>query len=194
MPVRSEDLIGAEMEPVSLVFAASREDLRATFERAGWTLADLPTPVRVVREAIAIATDGLDPSGPATPAYFADRPQTLTFEKPDAATPGIRHRHHTRVWQTTYCLQAGCMPLWVATASFDAGIEVSHRLHLPTHRIDPEIDLERDLIASDLGAAGARRLGTLKILEPLSGTNAAGDAFRTDGRAVVLQLSLPGDL
>lgn len=189
MPVRSEDLVGGEMEPISLVFASSRDDLRSTFERAGWTLADLPTPVRVAREAIAIASNGLDPSGPATPAYFADRPQTLTFEKPDAAAPGIRHRHHTRVWQTSYCLQADCLPLWVATASFDAGIEVSHRLHLPTHRIDPEIDLERDLIASDLMAAGARRLGTLKILEPLTGTNAAGDAFRTDGRAVVLRLS-----
>jgi hypothetical protein len=194
MSIRSEDLVGGEMEPVSLVFAGSRDDLQSAFERAGWTLADLPTPVRVVREAIAIATNGLDLSGPATPAYFADRPQTLTFEKPDAVTPGIRHRHHTRIWQTAYCVQAACLPLWVATASFDAGIEVSHRLHLPTHRIDPEIDLERDLIASDLATVGASTVGTLKVLEPSMGTNAAGDTFRTDGRAVVLRLSPRGNL
>ena len=194
MSIRSEDLVGGEMEPVSLVFAGSRDDLQSAFERAGWTLADLPTPVRVVREAIAIATNGLDLSGPATPAYFADRPQTLTFEKPDAVTPGIRHRHHTRIWQTAYCVQAACLPLWVATASFDAGIEVSHRLHLPTHRIDPEIDLERDLIASDLATVGASMVGTLKVLEPSMGTNAAGDTFRTDGRAVVLRLSPRGNL
>src|ERR1019366_884807 len=72
MSIRSEDLVGGEMEPVSLVFAGSRDDLQSAFERAGWTLADLPTPVRVVREAIAIATNGLDLSGPATDPYLRE--------------------------------------------------------------------------------------------------------------------------
>jgi membrane-associated phospholipid phosphatase len=191
LPARSEDLVGGEMEPISLAFVGTGDDLREIFHAAGWTLADLPTPVRVVREALSIARNGIDLSGPATPAYFADRPQTLTFEKPDSEVPGIRHRHHTRVWQTAYYLEPSGEPLWVATASFDAGIEVSHLLHLPTHRIDPAIDVERDLIVSELTMAGAIRLGTIKVLEPLTGTNAAGDAFRTDGRAAVLRVSLP---
>jgi hypothetical protein len=37
-------------------------------------------------------------------------------------------------------------------------------------------------------------VGTLKVLEPSMGTNAAGDTFRTDGRAVVLRLSPRGNL
>jgi hypothetical protein len=74
----------------------------------------------------------------------------------------------------------------VATASFDIGVELSAKLHLPTHRIDPNIDAERALIVTDLTGAGATDLGTMAVVPPLRGTNAAGDAFTTDGRAAVL--------
>ena len=79
-----------------------------------------------------------------------------------------------------------CRPVWVATASFDVGIELSSPLHLPTHRIDPHIDAERALIVSDLLRAGATELGMIVVVPPLRGTNAAGDPFTTDGRAVIL--------
>jgi len=186
IPRRAEDLVGNPMEPVALVFVGSQNQVIAAFNRAGWTLADLPTPLRVTKEGLAALRNQPDPSGPATPAYLADRPQTLTFEKPDPSTRGVRRRHHTRVWQTQYCAIPGCQPVWVATASFDNGIELSASLHLPTHRIDPNIDAERALIVSDLTSAGAVELGTIRVVPPLQGTNAAGDAFMTDGRAAVL--------
>ena len=186
VPRRSEGLVGETMEPVSIVVAGSKEQVIAAFQRAGWTLAELPTPVRILREGLAALANRPDASGPATPAYLADQPQTLTFEKPDPNAPGIRRRHHTRVWQTRYCANPGCQPVWVATASFDIGLELSKTLHLPTHRIDPNIDAERELIVTDLTAAGARKVGTMAVVPPLRGTNAAGDAFTTDGRAAIL--------
>ncbi|NMM36927.1 MAG: hypothetical protein HHJ09_05335 [Glaciimonas sp.] len=147
---------------------------------------DLPTPLRVVQEGIAALRNQPDPAGPATPAFFADRPQNLTFEKADTGSPSIRRRHHTRLWQTAYCLVPNCRPVWVATASFDVGIELSQRLHLPTHRIDPAIDNERALIVTDLLRVGATQEGSVMVSRPLYGMNAAGDPFSTDGRAVVL--------
>ncbi|NMM35899.1 MAG: phosphatase PAP2 family protein [Glaciimonas sp.] len=42
LPRWSEDLIGGRMEPISLVFAGSEEDLVGAFTRAGWMRADLP--------------------------------------------------------------------------------------------------------------------------------------------------------
>ena len=48
------------------------------------------------------------------------------------------------------------------------------------------MDAERELIVTDLTAAGARKLGTMAVVPPLRGTNAAGDAFTTDGRAAIL--------
>ena len=188
LPRRSEDLLGNPMEPLSLVLIGSRDDLTAAFRSAGWSLADSPTPLRVVREAIAAVRDVADPSGPATPAYMADRPPALTFEKPGRPGGSIRSRHHARVWPTPLCLSPSCRPAWVATASFDAGIEMSPRLHLPTHRIDPDIDAERRLIVADLEQAGASEAAEVVATPPLAGTNAAGDGFQTDGRAALLVL------
>jgi membrane-associated phospholipid phosphatase len=188
LPRRSEDLLGNPMEPVSLVFIGSEEELTAAFRAAGWTLADAPTPVRVVQEVLAILRNASDPSAPATPAYLADRPQALTFEKPQGVGGSIRTRHHTRVWPTTLCVAPACRALWVATASFDAGIGLSPNHSLPTHYIDPKIDVERRLIAVDLLHAGASDAGEVAVTTPLSGTNAAGDSFQTDGRAALVVL------
>lgn len=188
LPLGSEDLIGGQMEPISLVFVGSEEDLVGVFTRAGWVRADLPTPLRVVQEGLAALRNQPDPAGPATPAYFANRPQNLTFEKPETGAASIRKRHHTRLWQTSYCVAPKCRPLWVATASFDMGIELSRRLHLPTHRIDPAIDNERALIVTDLIGVGATQEGNVTVSQTLHGMNAAGDPFSTDGHAVVLVL------
>ena len=182
----SEDLIGGRMEPISLVFVGSEDDILRAFIRAGWSLADPPTPIRVLKEGIAAMRNLPDPTGPATPAFFMDRPQSFTFEKPDTGLPSIRRRHHTRLWQTPHCLVPGCRHVWVATASFDVGIEISQRLYLPTHRIDPDLDSERTLIAAELVKVGVKREGSVTVLPPLHGANAAGDPFWTDGHAVIL--------
>jgi membrane-associated phospholipid phosphatase len=188
LPRQSEDLIGGQMEPVSLVIVGSEKELMSAFARAGWTRADLPTPVRLVQEGLAALRNQPDPSGPATPVFLADQPQVLTLEKPGTGTPSIRQRHHTRLWQTRYCLAPECRTIWIATASYDIGLETSPQLHLPTHRIDPAIDEERELIATDLIAAGAKQEGKVAVSPPLYGSNAAGDPFHTDGRATVIVL------
>lgn len=188
LPRWSEGLIGGRMEPISLVIVGAEKDLVAAFTPAGWMRADLPTPLRVLQEGIAALRNQPDPTGPATPAYFAERPQNLTFEKPDIGFPRIRRRHYVRLWQTAYCLMPNCSPVWVATASHDVGIGISTRLHLPTHSIDPAIDNERALIASDLIRAGATQEGSVIVSPPLHGTNAGGELVTTDGRAVVLVL------
>ena len=188
LPRWSEDLVGGQMEPVSLVIVGSEEALLGAFTRAGWTKADLPTPVRVVQEGLAAVRNLPDFSGPATPAFLSDRPQTLTFEKPAADTASIRRRHHTRLWQTGHCLAPRCRPVWVGTASYDVGVRLSEGLHLPTHRIDAAIDNERALIVTDLMRVGAQPAAHVPVTPPLHGRNAAGDPFWTDGRAVVLVL------
>jgi membrane-associated phospholipid phosphatase len=186
LPRWSEDLIGGRMEPISLVFVGSEDDILRAFTRAGWSRADLPTPVRVLQEGIAALRNRPDPTGPATPAFFMDRPQNFTFEKPDVGSPSIRRRHHTRMWQTLHCLVPNCRRVWVATASFDVGIELSEGLYILTHRIDPALDNERTFIAAELIEVGATHEGIVTVTPPMHGKNAAGDPFWTDGRAVVL--------
>lgn len=182
----SEDLTGGRMEPISIVLVGSVDDLVSAFARAGWTRAEQPTPVRLLKEGIAALRNEPDPSGPATPAFFMNQPQSFTFEKPDVGFPSIRRRHHARVWRTQDCLNPSCRPIWVATASFDVGMELSHPLHLPTHRIDPVLDNERAFVATELAKIGVTRSGNLAVSAPQRNKNAAGDPFWTDGNAVLL--------
>ena len=118
-----------------------------------------------------------DPTGPAIPAFFMDRPQSFTFEKPDTASPGIHRRHHTRLRPTPAYLAPDCLRLWVATASFEIGTEISQSLHLPTHRVDSIIDNKTTLIARDLVKVGGMLDGTIRMTMPRDGKNAAGDPF-----------------
>jgi undecaprenyl-diphosphatase len=188
LPQFSENLVGGKMEPISLIFIGLEGGLERIFAEAGWSRADLPTPPRVFQEILAVLGNRPDPSAPATPAFFADWPQTITFERSDASHPDISYRHHTRVWQTPYCVAPDCRPLWVATASFDVGIEISPRVHLPTHRIDPAIDHERALIVDELTNAGARHVADVSVTPAVRGSNAAGDPFWTDGRAAIVEM------
>jgi hypothetical protein len=184
----SQDLVGGAMEPVGFVFLGTGRQLADDFARAGWSLADPPSVRGLARELAAVVADRPDPHGPATPAYYQEEPQDLTFEKPGDPSASIRHRHHIRIWATGLCADPGCVPVWAATASYDAGVKLVAKPYLVTHRIDARIDAERDLIAGDLARAGARELAIVTVTGPTRGTNAGGDRFVTDGRARVLAL------
>ena len=106
------------------------------------------------------------PTGLAIAAFFMDRPQSFTFEKPDTSSPSICRRHHTSLWPTPAFLAPDCRRLWAATASFDIRTEISQSLHLPIHRIDSIFDSRRTLIASDLVKVGAMLDGTIRVTTP----------------------------
>jgi membrane-associated phospholipid phosphatase len=183
----SEDLAGGAMEPIAFLFLGTDKKIVPSFERAGWSLAETPSVRGLGRELLAVVADRPDPTGPATPAYYAGRPQDLTFERPGDATRSIRRRHHIRLWRTPLCLDPDCEEVWVATSSYDAGVELVPKPYLITHRIDPEIDRERTTIENDLLAAGAKEVGRIVVTGPRQGKNAGGDRFRTDGQACVIE-------
>lgn len=184
----SEDLIGGPMEPVSFLFVGSADEVRNAFERAGWALADTPSARGLGTELWAVIRNAPDPHGPATPAYFAEQPQDLTFERPGLPNGSIRQRHHIRIWRTPLCIDPSCTPLWAATCSYDMGIKFVAKPYLLTHRIDSHIDVEREFVARTLRDAGASELAIVTVTGPRRGRNAGGDAFETDGRAHVMTM------
>ena len=185
LKLTSEDLAGGPMEPAAFIFAGDDARLERGFERAGWSLADTPSAAGLLHELVCVIRDAPDPHGPVTPSYYDTQPQDLAFERPATASQSIRHRHHIRIWRAPRYL-APATPLWVATCSYDEGVKFVWKPYLVTHRIDPRIDVERDLIASELRAAGAQDLGLVNVTGPRRGSNAGGDAFVTDGQAHVI--------
>lgn len=79
---------------------------------------------------------------------------------------------------------------WVCAASLDIGIRFSLFTGQITHRIDENIDEERNLIANELidhGLVEERKLYT-HFTNPYRSRNGGGDKISTDGSLVYLKL------
>jgi len=186
-PLHSETLTGRQMEPVGLIFVGTKEQIQAAFASAGWTQADPVNLHTLVHVYSAALRNRPYPSAPVTPAFLGGRPQDLAFEKAVVAG-SVRQRHHIRIWWSGFTLADGA-PIWLATASLDDRVEIKRTTLLPNHHIAPDIDTERDFIAREVAGTGlVKRQSELQAVPPELGTNAAGDAFFTYGKAVVVVL------
>jgi undecaprenyl-diphosphatase len=185
LPRYSEKLDGSPQEPVSLVFVGSQQELEQAFERAGWQKADPQSLTALFRVSVSALANRPYPNAPVTPSFIGGAANALAFEKPQGAATA-RRRHHVRWWSAGVTLDGE--PVWVGTASFDSKLEIGGAIPVPTHHIDPDVDKERAYIVDALVAGGAAsRVGGYQVVRPETGTNAAGDKFFTDGRAVLLE-------
>lgn len=182
LPLYSETLTGSRMEPINFIYVGSEDQLVSIFRIHGWFRADKSTVSNTLK-ALAVGFQGKQYlTAPVTPSYLNYKPENIAFEQSTAAH-SLKQRHHTRIWRTNFILPGG-RPIWVATASFDEGVEFAGPAKLPTHHIDPNIDRERSYIIKSLGLQG----DLLTVVQPQLGKNASGDSFFTDGKAELVFL------
>jgi hypothetical protein len=175
---------GRTQAPVSMVFLGSAAELLESFLAAGWHIADRVTPRTALRAFGCGVLDRPYPSAPVLPVFLDGRLHSLAFQRHQAGDSS-RRRHHARWWLTDFTCEG--KQVWVATASFDAGVGMGRLFPLPIHHIDPDIDAERDYIVRSLTETGLLQVTQeVRVTEPMTGKNAAGDRFFTDGTAVVL--------
>ncbi len=180
-PKFSEAITGDKMEPMSFVVVGSRDALVSAFKKEGWLIADAPTTANFVKLGLAALAGKAYDTAPASPSFLNAKPQLITFEKNVGNT--FKVRHHTRFWLTNFYY--GTEPVWVASASFDEGLQ----RYLIYHKISPDIDTERNYINADLLHSGFVATGTaVQLVPPQMGENFAGDPFFTDGKAYVIFL------
>ena len=182
LPLYSETLTGSRMEPINFIYVGNEAQIVGIFTKHGWYRADKSTVSNTLK-AIAVGFQGKQYlTAPVTPSYLNYQPESLAFQHP-TATHSLKQRHHTRIWRTNYALSDG-RQIWVATASFDQGIEFVGAARLPTHHIDPNIDGERGFIINSLNIA----TNFVAVVLPQLGKNASGDSFFTDGKAELVYL------
>ena len=183
LPLYSETLTGSRMEPINFIYIGNEAQIIAIFAKHGWYRADKSTVSNTLK-AIAVGFQGKQYlTAPVTPSYLDSQPENLAFQHP-TASHSLKQRHHTRIWRTNYVLADG-RQIWVATASFDQGIEFVGAAKLPTHHIDPNIDGERGFIINSLNIA----TDFVPVVAPQLGKNASGDGFFTDGKAELVYLN-----
>lgn len=177
---------GIPGDPLNIALVGSEEDVIRSMHAAGWNPADPLT----FRSSVRIAADTVfrrpDDDAPVSNLYLFGRKEDLAFEKPVGDSP--RKRHHVRFWRTEKTDEG--RPVWIGSAAFDIGVELSRRTGQVTHHISPDVDAERNLLVADLERAGhaseVRWIdGFHKVLQ---GRNGGGDPWHTDGRLAVVTL------
>ncbi|MCL4417351.1 MAG: LssY C-terminal domain-containing protein, partial [Actinobacteria bacterium] len=179
----SETLSGKNQEPMSfLIIAQSDIQLEDFFKKSGWFAADYFNRYSVARMIVAGLLDQSYPTNVITPSFWNNRVHDFGFQKPSKRN-SIKERHHVRFWKTNIYTRDG-KRLYVGTASYDTDIK-----WYITHKIDPNIDKEREYLFKDLLKSGLiKSYQKIQFVKPTKGKNFTGDAFFTDGKAYLINL------
>ncbi len=169
----------------NMILIGTEDNIQAAFTKAGWTAAATLNEKSKLETARAIIEDRGYKEGPVSVLYIDGRPPDIVLEK---ANDTFDKRHHLRIWRRPGTFNG--LPIWIMTATHDTAIQFSEADHTFIHKIDPNIDLERAKVASDLLFTGTVR--SIALVErtalPPNPTNATGDQLLTDGRIAVLQI------
>jgi len=185
LPPRALNGEGREGDMLNLAFMAKEDDLRDAFARAGWLKVE-KSPVQIIwhlmwqrKHYTKLPMDKL---------YVFGRPQDYSYSLPDPNAI-VARRHHLRIWKTDR--QADGVPLWVGAATHDVAIEfVKHKFRL-FHKIDPNVDEEREFIAQNLAEAKQlTREQYVHCTEPVfKAQTATGQQYYSDSKMLFLELN-----
>lgn len=186
LPKTARDFRGRSTEPINLILVAQASQIEHAFHRANWHQA---VPINASNWARAFWTGLRDrsyPTGPMTPYYINTAPQDLSFQQ-ETKTTSFRQRHHVRFWRTEFHLADGA-PIWLGMASFDSSLKLINGLRFPYHHIDPDLDAERNYIATALTKQNGHEIGRYELIGALESINDHGDPYFTDGKLVAVDL------
>lgn len=178
-------------DPVNLALDGTEDDIHAAMLGANWVRADPITP----RSALGIVRSTLlrrpYPAAPVSNLYLFEHPQAFAYQQ--EVDGNAAQRHHVRFWPTPpgWLLPGGLRVAWLAAGTYDRSVGLSSFTLQITHKIDADIDVERDYIIDTVRYAdpdcGVRVLPDFTTA--YHARNGGGDAIRTDGDLPVLDVT-----
>jgi len=183
----SDGLLG---DPVNLAFLGDAEDLHVAMEAAGWTRADDVDFASSWRIVMSTITRRSYDEAPVSPLFLFGRKQDFAYQQEVEGNPA--KRHHVRFWRTPdgWLLPGGRRVDWLAAGTFDRAVGFSLFTLQITHKIDADIDVERDHIVRTLRESDASV--RVEMIEDFStgyhSRNGGGDTIRTDGDLPVVDV------
>jgi hypothetical protein len=187
IPRRVQDESKNPGDMVNFAILGTEDQVTKAFANAGWVKVDKTTQDAILHGLLSTLSKEAYTEMPMSTLYLFGRPQDLSYARGDPIQVAAI-RHHLRVWKTSQSV--GGKPMWVGSATHDIGFEKDQRTGGVTHKIDPEIDLERDFIEQSFAAAGNLLAAAyVTPTDPLrTAKTATGGEFHSDGRIVVLDL------
>ena len=180
---------GNEGDLVNFVIVGSEKQVTAAFKGADWVLPDKTNEQAVVSALIATLNKEAYVTVPMSTLYLFGRGQDYGYARAEAIKV-IGERDHFRIWQTPFKGPHG-ETLWAGAGTHDIGIEKDQRKeNAITHKIDPNVDGERDFIAETLQQAGyVQATGYIDRPKQIKESKTAtGGEIKSDGRTLVIVL------
>ena len=192
---RTRTADGILSDPVNLGFRGSEAQLHKAMTDAGWQLADDITFYSGWRMFATTLGRRSYANAPVSPAFLFGRRQDFTYQQEVDGNP--QQRHHVRFWHcpTGWLLPGGHQVDWLAAGTYDKSVGLSLFTFQITHRIDEDIDIERDYIIESVQKSGVPvKVAVIKDFSTgYHSRNGGGDTIRTDGDLPILELSGEAD-
>ncbi|MCU1239343.1 MAG: hypothetical protein JWO71_69 [Candidatus Acidoferrum typicum] len=191
LPRRVADKSDNPGDMINFLILGSEDAMQKIFTAAGWVKVDADVRATVLRGVLESISKESYLTMPMSPLYLFGRPQDYGWAHAEPIKV-VASRNHLRVWKAPF--QVNGQTVWVGAATHDIGFERDERNDGLTHKIDPDVDLERDYVGKTLIATGlvtevAHALPANPVKEA---TTATGGSFHSDGRVLVLKLNESG--
>jgi len=167
---------------VNVAFLGSREQLTNAFKASGWAQADPPSRRTKKQAFYAFNSMRAYANAPVSALFYKGTLPELVFEK---SLNTVTKRHHIRVW---YSGVVDGHELWLGAATHDTSVTFNAHSFKFTHKIDENLDQERDKVATDLRFAGCAE-PAMRVDRPAAASNGSERSSLTDGAAAVLPLA-----
>jgi len=188
VPRRVADKNDNPGDMVNFLLIGSEDAMQRVFTAAGWVKVDADVRGTVLRGIIESISKESYLTMPMSALYLFGRSQDYGWAHAEPIKV-VASRNHLRIWKAPF--DVGGQTLWIGAATHDIGFDRDQRNDGITHKIDPDIDLEREYVEKTLNATGliaevAHALPTDALKEAKTAT---GGSFHSDGRVLILKLS-----
>jgi hypothetical protein len=187
IPRRIGDKQGNLGDMVNFLILGSEDAMKRVFTSAGWVKVDSDVKDTVLHGLIESLSKESYLTMPMSPLYLFGRAQDYGWAHAEPISV-VKSRNHLRIWKAAF--QVNGETLWVGAATHDIGFERDQRNNGVTHKIDPDIDLERDYVEKTLASTGlvteiTRFLPDKPMKEAKTAT---GGTFHSNGEVLILKL------
>jgi len=191
IPRRISDKDGNPGDMVNFLMLGSEAAMQKAFASAGWVKVDTDVKGTVLHGIIGSLSKESYLTMPMSPLYLFGRPQDYGWAHAEPISV-VASRNHLRVWKAPFTVD-GTM-LWIGAATHDVGFERDQRNNGVTHKIDPDIDLERDYVQKTLASTGlVVEISHFLPENPMKeAKTATGGSFHSNGQVLILKLADSG--
>jgi hypothetical protein len=173
---------------VNFLIIGNEDAMKKVFTTAGWVKVDANVESTILAGALASFSKESYLTMPMSPLYLFGRPQDYGWAHAEPISV-VASRNHLRIWKASFTVKG--QMLWVGAATHDIGFERDQRNNGLTHKIDPDIDLERDYVEKTLSSTGlVSELTHFLPKNPMQeAKTATGGSFHSNGQVLVLKLA-----